>query len=189
MVGPYRAQNSLHDRAELHQHLSAEVVNPVETVEMENGTAEIGLRGRVQGRGCPSWPRPSNGRIVGRSLLRLREPTEQFGEEHRLVAARTAPAEACHPAVAIAVVASLLARVALAAVVAGVHGEGGELAASAELSLESVRPEGELLAVLEPVGLHAMGVRAVRGAAFGGPLADRATPGPGAVTGTVTNGR
>src|SRR5918992_1175894 len=152
MVGPYRAQNSLHDRAELHQHLSAEVVNPVETVEMENGTAEIGLRGRVQGRGCPSWPRPSNGRIVGRSLLRLREPTEQFGEEPRPVAARTAPAEACHPAEAIAVVASLLAQVALAAVVAGVHGEGGELAASAEFSLESVRPEGEPLAVPEPVG-------------------------------------
>jgi hypothetical protein len=87
------------------------------------------------------------------------------------------------------VVASLLAKIALAAVVAGVHGEGGELAASAELSLESVRPEGELLAVPEPVGLHAMNVRAVLGAAVGGPLADQATPGPGAVIGTVTNGR
>jgi hypothetical protein len=31
-----------------------ELVNPVETREMENGTAEIGLRGRVQGWGYPS---------------------------------------------------------------------------------------------------------------------------------------
>ena len=38
----------------------SELVNRVETVEVENGTAEIGLRRRVQGRGCPSWPRPSN---------------------------------------------------------------------------------------------------------------------------------
>ncbi len=57
-----------------------------------------------------------------------------------------------------------------------------------ELSLESVRPEGELLAVTEPVGLHTMGVRAVRGATPRGEVADQATAGLGAVTGTVTNG-
>ena len=83
----------------------------------------------------------------------------------------------------------MIAEVTLAAVVAEVHGEGGELASAAELSLKSVRPEAELLAVAEPVGLHTVGIRAVRGASFGGPLADQTTPRPGAVTGTVTNGR
>ena len=142
----------------------------------------------MQGRGWPSQSKPSNGRGGRRSRLRLREVAEQFGEEHRLVAAWTASSEASGPAEAIALVAPLHAEVTLAAVVALVHGEGGELAAPAELGLESVRPEAELLAVAEAVSLHAMGVRAVRGAASGGQLADQAATGSGAVTGTVTNG-
>ena len=54
---------------------------------MENGTAEIGLRGRVQGRGVRVGLRPSNGRIVGRSL------PEPLGLHERPPATPTPPAE------------------------------------------------------------------------------------------------
>ncbi len=87
-----------------------------------------------------------------------------------------------------ALVASLLAEVALAAFTL-VHGVGDELASATELSLENVWLKGELLALPEPEGPNAMGVRAVCGAAPGGQLADQAETSPGAVTGTVTNGQ
>jgi hypothetical protein len=83
----------------------------------------------------------------------------------------------------------LLAEVALAAVVADVHGVSDELASATELGTERVWPEVGLLAVPEPEGAHAVGVRAVRGPALGGQFADQAARGSGAVTGTVTDGR
>ncbi len=75
------------------------------------------------------------------------------------------------------------------AALALVDGVGGESAPTPEVSLEGIWLEGELLAMPKPERLHAMGVRAVRGPASSGLLADEAATGARTVTGTVTYGQ
>jgi hypothetical protein len=83
---------------------------------------------------------------------------EQIGDEDRLVTAWAASSEAGGPAEAVALLAALCAEVALATLIAFVHRVRGELAPASEVGLEGVWLEGQLLAVPEPEGLHAMGV-------------------------------
>ena len=112
---------------------------------------------------------------------------EQVDEEYDLVAARTTTAEPDGPAEAMAHVTLLLTEVALAAL-ALVDGVGGELAAPTEFGADGALVRGEILTVAESEGLHAVGVRAVGGAAPSGLVADQAEAGLVSVTRTVTHG-